>query len=252
MDILITNDDGIHASGLRYLYKAALNDGHNVQVVAPLTEQSAVGHAITLADPLRMREIEEPDFKGVAVNSTPADCVKFALSVIYKSPPDLVLSGINRGPNIGPDVKYSGTVAAASEAAANGRPAMALSYNSRQEADLSEYAAWALALAAQINWNALPEPRLLNVNLPNLPFKQCKGVRVCRQTSAPWQDTYEQRFDPEGRPYWWIAGVIPKDEVEPGSDYDLLCQGYITITPLQFDFTSYKLMPLLAELEKSF
>lgn len=252
MDILITNDDGIHAIGLRYLYQAALKAGHNVQVVAPLTEQSAVGHAITLADPLRMREIVESDFTGIAVNSTPADCVKFALTVIYETPPDLVLSGINCGPNVGPDVKYSGTVAAATEAASNNCPAMALSFNSRTPFDLDKYADYAMALIKKIDWANLPLPRLLNLNFPKIELKECKGLRVCPQTSAAWQDHYEKRFDPEGRPYWWISGEIPKEQVAPNSDYALLCDGYITLTPLQFDFNHEKAMPFLANLEQSF
>ena len=147
MNILLTNDDGIHAAGLRYLYHALLKAGHQVQVVAPLTEQSAVGHAVTLANPLRMNEIKESNFQGIAVNGTPADCIKFALSVIYAKAPDLVLSGINAGPNVGPDVMYSGTVAAATEAAHSGCRSMAMSFCSRRLIDLSEYADYAVEIA---------------------------------------------------------------------------------------------------------
>lgn len=248
MNILLTNDDGIHAPGMRYLYHALIKAGHNVQVVAPLTEQSAVGHAITLTSPLRMTEIIEPNFRGIAVNSTPADCIKFALTVIFQQKPDLVFSGINGGPNIGPDVMYSGTVAAATEAAHSGCRAMALSFNSRKLMDLSEYADYAVELAKRINWTELPARCILNLNFPNMPIADCKGLKVCPQTSAVWLDNYEQRADPEGRPYWWISGVIPKEDVAPDTDYALLSKGYMTLTPLEFDLTNYKAIEILADL----
>ena len=250
MDILLTNDDGIHAEGLRYLYFALKKAGHNVQVVAPLTEQSAVGHAITLLSPLRMKEIDEGEFKGFAVNSTPADCVKFALSVIYLNKlPDLVFSGINAGANVGPDVMYSGSVAAAAEAAHNDCRAIAASFNGRRLIDLTEYADFAVELAARTDWDKLPARTVLNLNFPNIPFTRCKGLRVCPQTSAVWRDHYEQRADPEGRPYWWISGIIPQEDVAPGTDYALLSEGFMTLTPLKFEFTSEAAMGVLKELE---
>ena len=249
MNILLTNDDGIHAAGLRYLYHALLKAGHQVQVVAPLTEQSAVGHAVTLANPLRMNEIKESNFQGIAVNGTPADCIKFALSVIYAKAPDLVLSGINAGPNVGPDVMYSGTVAAATEAAHSGCRSMAMSFCSRRLIDLSEYADYAVEIAKRIDWQDLPDRCVLNLNFPNLPFARCKGLKICPQTSAVWKDHYEQRSDPEGRPYWWISGIIPQEDVAPDTDYALLSEGYMTLTPLQFSFTSHAALPVLKSLE---
>lgn len=250
MNILLTNDDGIHALGLRYIYYALKKAGHSVQVVAPLTEQSAVGHAITLLSPLRMKEIHEENFEGIAVNSTPADCVKFALSAIYtNSLPDLVFSGINAGANVGPDVMYSGTVAAATEASHNGCRAMALSFNSRRLMDLTEYADYAVELATRVSWSKLAPRTVLNLNFPNLPFSRCKGLRVCTQTSAVWRDHYEQRADPEGRPYWWISGIIPQEDVAPDTDYALLSEGFMTMTPLKFEFTNEEALPVLRELE---
>lgn len=250
MDILLTNDDGIHAPGLRYIYHALKKAGHSVQVVAPLTEQSAVGHAITLSSPLRITEIKENGFEGIAVNSTPADCIKFALSVIYKDKlPDLVFSGINSGPNVGPDVMYSGTVAAATEASHNGCKAIALSFNSRRLIDLCEYADYAVELGARVKWEKIAPRTVLNVNFPNLPFARCKGLRICPQTSAVWRDHYEQRSDPEGRPYWWISGIIPQEDVAPDTDYALLSEGFITLTPLRFDFTNREALDVLKNLE---
>lgn len=250
MNILLTNDDGIHAPGLRQIYSALLKAGHQVRVVAPLTEQSAVGHAITLSSPLRMFELNEPGFSGVAVNSTPADCVKFALSVIFQDTrPDLVFSGINAGPNVGPDVIYSGTVAAATEAAHSGCRALALSFNSRRLPDISRYADFAVDLAGRVNWSGLAPRTVLNLNFPNLPFEQCKGLRVCPQTKAVWKDSYQQRLDPEGRPYWWISGAIPPEDVAPDTDYALLNAGFITLTPLLFDLTSQTALSLLRGLE---
>lgn len=250
MDILLTNDDGIHAPGLRYLYHALKKAGHKVQVVAPLTEQSAVGHAITLLSPLRMHEIKEKDFEGIAVNSTPADCVKLALSTIYTGKvPDLVFSGINAGANVGPDVMYSGTVAAATEASHNNCRAMAVSFNGRRLLDLTEYADYAVELACRVNWDKLAPRAVLNLNFPNLPFQRCKGLKVCPQTSAVWRDHYEQRADPEGRPYWWISGIIPQENVAPDTDYALLSEGFMTMTPLKFEFTDNEALIILQKLE---
>ena len=247
MIIALTNDDGIRANGLRSMYKALIDAGHRVRVVAPIAEQSAVGHAITVRDPLRVKQYTEDGFSGIGVSGTPADCVKLGISVLLDEEPDIVISGINAGANVGPDIMYSGTVAAAREAAAMGYPAMALSFDSFKDADLAEYAAFAVSLLDKIPWLELPERRIVNVNFPNLPFEKCKGLKVCPQTSAVWHDWYHEYMDPRGTPYWWLDGDIPSDQVAPGTDRAHLSEGWITLTPLRFDFTDLDTLSALRD-----
>lgn len=247
MIVALTNDDGIRANGLRSIYKALLDAGHKVRVVAPIAEQSAVGHAITVRDPLRVRQYNENEFTGMGVSGTPVDCIKLGISVLLDEEPDIVISGINAGANVGPDIMYSGTVAAAREAAAMGYPAMALSFDSFKDADIAEYAAFAVSLLDKISWVELPERRVINVNFPNVPFDKCKGLRVCPQTSAVWHDWYHEYMDPRGIPYWWLDGDIPPEQVAPGTDRALLSEGWITLTPLQFDFTDVETLADLRE-----
>lgn len=247
MIIMLTNDDGIQANGLRSMYKALTEAGHKVRVVAPVSEQSAVGHAITVRDPLRVRQYTENGFKGISVTGTPTDCIKLGISVLLDEEPDIVISGINAGANVGPDIMYSGTVAAAREASAMGYPAMALSFDSFKEADLSEYAAFAVSLLDKLPWQELPERCALNVNFPNIPFFECKGLKACPQTSAVWHDWYHEYMDPRGVPYWWLDGDIPPEQVAPGTDRALLTEGWTTLTPLRFDFTDKETLAALRE-----
>lgn len=247
MIVALTNDDGIRATGLRSLYRALTDAGHEVRVIAPKDEQSAVGHAITVRDPLRMKRYDENGFKGFGITGTPADCVKLGISVLLDEEPDIVLSGINAGANVGPDIMYSGTVAAAREAAAMGYPAMALSYDSFQPADFSEYAKYAVSLMETIPWLQIPDKRIINVNFPNVPFEKCKGLKVCPQTTAVWHDWYHEHLDPRGAPYWWLDGNIPPEMVAPGTDRALLTDGWMTLTPLRFDFTDADTIGMLQD-----
>lgn len=247
MIVALTNDDGIRAHGLRSLYSALKEAGHDVRVIAPVREQSAVGHAITVRDPLRVKEYNENGFRGVGITGTPADCVKLGISVVLDEEPDIVLSGINAGANVGPDIMYSGTVAAAREAAAMGYPAMAVSFDSFRQADLAEYARLAVSLMNKIPWLEIPEKRIINVNFPNLPFAECKGVKLCPQTSAVWHDWYHEHKDPRGVPYWWLDGNIPPEKVAPGTDRALLTEGWTTVTPLRFDFTDMDCLAALRD-----
>lgn len=247
MIVALTNDDGIRAHGLRSLYKALLDAGHKVRVVAPVSEQSAVGHAITVRDPLRVKQYTEDGFSGFGVSGTPADCVKLGISALLDEEPDIVLAGINAGANVGPDIMYSGTVAAAREAAAMGYPAMALSFDSFKEADLGEHARFAVSLMEKIIWHEIPERRVVNVNFPNLPFSETKGLKVCPQTGAVWHDWYHEYMDPRGTPYWWLDGDIPPEQVAPGTDRALLTEGWITLTPLRFDFTDTETLAVLRD-----
>lgn len=238
MHILLTNDDGIHAVGLRAMYGALKEAGHLVSVVAPLTEQSAVGHAVTIALPLKVREVRENGFRGLGVTGTPVDCAKLGLTgLLGGDRPDLVISGINAGANVGVDILYSGTVAAATDAALMGWPAMAVSMDDFSPEDLSAQAAWAAKLVERMDWAALPAKTMLNLNFPNRPLNEVRGMRTCPQTSASYRDWFEERQDPRGRTYYWLDGVIPPEDVAPGTDRALLTDGWITLTPLRFEFT---------------
>lgn len=247
MNILVTNDDGIHAPGLRFLTRALREKGHEVQVVAPMAEQSAVGHAITILNPLRARSIEETDFSGTGVYGTPADCVKLAIGKVLEQKPDMVISGINAGANVGPDIMYSGTVAAAREAAWLGFPAMAVSYNAFRIAEITEAARFAVAVMERIPWKDIPPRRVMNLNLPARPVSEYKGLALCEQTDAAWRDGYEERQDPRGASYWWLNGEIPSETVRAGSDKALLDAGWATLTPLRFDFTDTACLTRLRE-----
>lgn len=239
MRILLTNDDGVHACGLRAMFTALTAAGHQVRVVAPLTEQSAVGHAVTMSVPLKARPIKENGFSGLGVTGTPVDCVKLGLTTLLaaEEPMDLVVSGINAGANVGVDILYSGTVAAATEAALMDCPALAVSMDDFAPRDLSAQAGFAADLVGRIPWGSLPPQCMLNLNFPAHPWAEVKGMRLCPQTSAAYNDWYVARQDPRGNAYYWLEGVIPRERVAPGTDRALLWEGFITLTPLRFDFT---------------
>ena len=246
MIIALTNDDGIQAPGLRAMYSALTGAGHTVHCVAPVTEQSAVGHAVTLSMPLRIKEFKENGFRGKGVYGTPVDCVKLGLTSLIDEKIDLVISGINAGANVGPDILYSGTVSAATEGASMGYPSMAVSFDNFRPEDLSQQAEFAVQLAENLPWPALPRRCVVNVNFPNLSMDETKGLRICPQTSATWKDHYVHNEDPRGGSYWWLDGEIPKEDVAMGTDRDLLSEGYVTLTPLKFDFTDIESMEALS------
>ena len=248
MNVALTNDDGIHAIGLRAIYHALLEAGHHVEVIAPMSEQSAVGHAITILNPLRVKRIQEEGFTGYGIYGTPTDCVKLGVSDLLERTPDINVSGINAGANVGPDILYSGTVAAATEAAHLGFPALAVSYDSFQATDLGEHARYAVSIMEQIPWSELPPRRVMNLNLPRCPVSDFQGLSLCRQTSAIWKDWYDKRNDPRGNPYWWLDGNIPPDKVTPGSDKGQLNDGWATLTPLKFEFTDTPTLEKLRDL----
>lgn len=246
MRILLTNDDGIQAVGIRDLYRMLVAAGHDVMVVAPISEQSAVGHAITIALPLRVKEFSENGFKGLGVSGTPADCVKLALTTLCKEAPDVVVSGINAGANVGVDILYSGTVSAATEGALMGYPAVAVSHDNYAPVDLQEQGAYVATFLAGRPWEVAPPRCVLNLNFPACPVGEARGLRLCPPTPAVYNDWYVTRQDPRGRNYYWLTGVIPPEALTPETDRAILTDGYITLTPLRFDFTDQDTMAKLA------
>lgn len=250
MRILLTNDDGINAPGLRSLYHALTRAGHAVQVVAPARQQSGVGHSLTVFEPLRPVYVKEDDFAGIAIHGTPTDCVKLGLGAILPEQPELVISGINAGPNVGPDIRYSGTVGAATEAALADLPSLAVSHaDYRPEvAGLRPVAEHVVSLVASIDWQTLPKRRVLNLNYPDCPLDETRGIRICPQSLAVWSNDYIQRSDPRGTNYWWLDGEVPAETIHPESDKGLLAKGYITMTPLQFDLTDHACLSSLEKL----
>ncbi|MEJ2718312.1 MAG: 5'/3'-nucleotidase SurE [Deltaproteobacteria bacterium] len=249
--ILLTNDDGIHAEGLRNL-KTAMDRLGRVSIVAPEFEQSAAGHSITLQDPVRVREVTRNGaFYGHAVRGTPADAVKLALYSLLPRLPDLVVSGINDGANVGINVLYSGTVSAATEAAVLGVPAMAVSLDQKKDPPFT----WALplieSLARRILSHGLPPGIALNVNLPALPLDEVRGVKLTRQGLFKYEESYEQREDPRGNVYYWLSGEILPDEADEASDLSALKMGYVSVTPLLYDLTAHSGTEELADLVES-
>ena len=247
MRLLLTNDDGIYAKGIEVLYEQLRRD-HEVLVVAPETEQSAVGHAITLMDPLRVKPVNRNRaFFGYAVNGTPADCVKLAIKELMEERPDLVVSGINLGANVGINVIYSGTVSAATEGTILGIPAIAISINSIRSPDFEPAAMFARSLARKVAANGLPPRTLLNVNVPAVSAGEIKGVRVTRQGVTRFVERFERRVDPRDSVYYWQCGSTPLLEEDGDTDGSALAAGYISITPIHYDLTNYAFLEPLRE-----
>jgi 5'-nucleotidase len=241
MRILLTNDDGIYAPGLRAL-RTELQKLGTVTVVAPATEQSAAGHSITLHTPLVVQEVREETGHrlGWAVEGRPADCVKLALLELLPEPPDLLVSGMNAGSNAGINVLYSGTVAAAVEGAFFHRMSIAVSldYTKPKPHDFPTAANYARQIIEQILAQQPPGHHwLYNVNLPNLELGPLKGVRVVPQNFVPYTERYDRRIDPRGRTYYWTSPDYGCPDPHPDSDETALRDGYATVTPLQFNLT---------------
>ena len=230
--ILITNDDGIAAPGILALEQSLAALGE-VTVVAPDREMSATSQAITLHTPLRIHRIDDRHY---AVNGTPTDCVILALYQILTERPDLVVSGINPGGNIGENVVYSGTVGGANEGAVHGVPSFAISLASRQDLDFSVAAAFAAQLATKILEEGLEPGVCLNVNVPR---GDVRGVRVTRQSQKISQNMVLEQIDPRGRPHYWLDETVELTGVEPDSDYGAILAREISVTPLQVDRTHY-------------
>jgi 5'-nucleotidase len=233
LDILVTNDDGVHAPALAVL-KAALSALGRVTIVVPDRDQSATSHSLTLHRPLRIHRHGDERY---SVDGTPTDCVLIAYHGLLERPPDVVVSGINHGPNMGEDVFYSGTVAAAIEGAMQGAPAIAASLVTREPADFAEPARFIARLVAEVTRRKLGGKRVLNVNLPHRPWNEIRGVRPTRLGTRVYSDSLIAKTDPRGRAYYWIGGQDPVWETAEGTDFHAVSEGYVSVTPLVLDLT---------------
>ncbi|MCC0176196.1 5'/3'-nucleotidase SurE [Waterburya agarophytonicola K14] len=248
-NILISNDDGIFAVGVRTLADTLAQAGHQVTVVCPDRERSATGHGLTLHHPIRAKEVDYVfDDRAIAwsCSGTPADCVKFALSAVMQTRPDFVFSGINHGPNLGTDVLYSGTVSAAMEGVLEGIPSVAFSLASFSAFEFQPAADFALKLLEKLSGTDYPKPPLLSVNVPPVATSEIAGVAVTRQGLRRYIEKFAKRFDPRGKSYYWLEGEIIEDIEQPEdvnlpphilTDVQAIRDRYITITPLQYNLT---------------
>lgn len=238
MKILLTNDDGINALGLYALYQEMIKIG-KVTIVAPDSEKSAVGHAITLSDPLRVTDFyKNGKFYGYAVNGTPADCVKLAYWALDIKT-DIVISGINLGPNTGINILYSGTVSAATEGMFLDIPSMAVSLTTFHNPDFRFAAKFARKLSQVVVKKGLPKGTLLNVNIPPVKEKDIQGVIITKQGNSYYQEKFDKRVDPHNKIYYWLTGK--KVDLQEGDDVDdrAVENNKISITPVHFDLTNY-------------
>ena len=242
MKILLTNDDGINAPGLYALYKEMKKHGE-IFIVAPDSEKSAVGHAITLSDPLRVVDFKKNDeFFGYAVNGTPADCVKIAYWALNIKP-DILISGINLGSNTGINIIYSGTVSAATEGMFLNIPSFAISLTTFVKPKFDIAAKFAGKLSKIILKNGLPKGTLLNVNVPAVNNEdEIKRVKITRQGKAMYQEEFDKRIDPHKRVYYWLTGHKVELETEQDVDDRAILNNQISITPVHFDLTNYNFL----------
>ncbi|ADH60906.1 stationary-phase survival protein SurE [Thermoanaerobacter mathranii subsp. mathranii str. A3] len=242
--ILLTNDDGVQGLGMLKLAEY-LKDKYKVTVVAPEKERSAISHAITLHKPLRLKKVkEEESLKIYAINGTPSDCVKLGIEVVLGEKPDIVISGINEGLNLGTDILYSGTVSAAIEAAIYGIPAIAVSCVETVNIEDRLMYKFVENLIEKVLEKGLPRNTLLNVNIPDLK-KGIKGVKTTILGKRIYIETFQKNYDPRGKEYYWMAGKISEIEKDERTDIVSVKNGYISITPIHFDLTCYDMIEFI-------
>ena len=235
MRILVTNDDGIQSPGITALAKSLAAIGE-VWVVAPDRERTAVGHSVTLHKPLRLHQLGARIF---SVNGTPVDCVNLALLKVMPRPPHLVVSGMNKGVNLGDDVMYSGTVSAAMEGAILGVPSVAVSQEGRETFRFAVGAIYAARVARLVLLRGLPEETLLNVNIPDRPRSGIKGARVTCLSRRRFDNPIVEKLDPHGRKYYWIAGERVSWSRSKDADHEAIEEGYVSVTPIRLDSTHH-------------
>lgn len=247
--ILVTNDDGITAPGIRALVEVAKEFGE-VVVVAPDSPQSGMGHAITIHELIRLDKVKvHGELLGYQCSGTPVDCVKLAVNKILHRKPDLLLSGINHGSNSSINVIYSGTISAAMEGAIEGIPSVGFSLNNySHEADFKPAKHFARIIVKNIMNHGLPDHTLLNVNFPKLPLKKIKGVKICRQAKAKWDEKFDERKDPHDHTYYWLTGKFVNFDDGEDTDEWALESGYVSVVPVQFDLTAYHAISFLNEM----
>jgi 5'-nucleotidase len=243
--ILVVNDDGITAPGIKYLMDA-MKDIGRVVVVAPDSPQSGMGHAITVGKPLRFDKVDiYPDIEMYSCSGTPVDCVKLAVNKVFKGKkPDLCVSGINHGLNNSINILYSGTMSAAVEGAIESIPSIGFSLDDYTlQADFSHCIKFVKEISGQVLQNGLPAGTLLNVNFPAGPH--IKGIKISRQANAKWAEEFDERMDPHKRPYYWLTGVFQSNDGGEDTDVWALEHGYASVVPVQFDMTAHQAIPLL-------
>jgi 5'-nucleotidase len=248
--ILITNDDGIQAKGLKSLIEAVESFG-DIVIVAPDKPQSGMGHAITVNDVLRLeRSPLYEQYNAYTCTGTPVDCVKLGIAEVIKGKPDLLVSGINHGENSASNVLYSGTMSAAVEGAMEDIPSIGFSlldFDSDADFNASQWAVKEVVRRALKG--DFPKSICLNVNIPQLKTEEIKGIRVCRQAKAYWKDSFDKRFDQFGKPYYWLKGEFNRDDWREDTDIWALDNGYVSVVPTQFDMTAYHTISEIAEWE---
>ena len=246
--ILVVNDDGITAPGIKALVEAVRDLGE-VVVVAPDSPQSAMGHAITISKPLRLKEVDVFDgIKAFHCSGTPVDCVKLAVDKVLHRHPDLCVSGINHGSNSSINIIYSGTMSAAMEASLEGIPSIGFSLSDfSHHADFTAAAYYAKYVVEQVLKKGLPQYTLLNVNIPKLPLSEIKGVRISRQARAKWEEEYLERLDPSGKPYYWLTGKFVNHDHGQDTDEWALANGYVSVVPVHHDLTAHYAIPFINE-----
>ncbi|MCH5600658.1 5'/3'-nucleotidase SurE [Niabella ginsengisoli] len=240
--ILITNDDGITAPGIKALYEAVKDLGQIV-IVAPDKPQSGMGHAITIGHPLRLQKTDLfPEIESYSCSGTPVDCVKLAVDKVLHRKPDLCLSGINHGPNHSINVIYSGTMSAAMEAAIESIPAVGFSLMSYSaNADFSAAQHYARLVTEKMLKDKLTKHVLLNVNIPDYPLSEIKGYKICKQAYAKYKESFLERKDPSGKKYYWLTGEFINFDNARDSDVWALANSYVSVVPVEFDLTDYAL-----------
>ena len=245
--ILVTNDDGIYSEGIFWLWKSLKNFG-DILVVAPESEKSAVGHAITISKPIRVKSVKrEGGFLGYSVNGTPADCVKIAIRSIMDVKPDLVVSGINHGANVGNNLIYSGTVSAATEGTFLGVPSIAISIDSHKPKDFISAMGIVEKTVKKVIKDGLPAGTLLNINVPDKPKDQIRGVKISSQGNSFFEDRFEKRQDPRGNIYYWMTGKMIDNDQPNNTDYQSIKDNFISITPIKYKLTDTKFFDELKE-----
>lgn len=250
MKILITNDDGIKAPGIKMLAQALKKIGH-IAIVAPETEQSAVGHGISLYNPLLVKKYSLfPDVESYSVSGTPADCVKIAITGILDFKPDLVVSGINNGYNLGINNFYSGTVAGAREGRVLGIPSIAVSIQAGKNPNFETAAKIAEKILMDFDISSIPEKEILNINVPDVEYSKIRGIKITTMGMCSFIPNPIKRQDPRGNDYYWMSGY-PPENIEKGSDFDAVCNGFISITPMTWELTSHKSIETLNKLNLS-